>query len=351
MSTPEARNETSDDQSHAAKLLSLINSGWPAQALSVAAQFNIADLLATGPKTSEQLARLIGADAPSLYRLLRALVTLDIVREDESGAFALLPMGELLRSDIPESVRAWAVLVGRYHWPLWEHLLESIQSGESARKLFAGTEGFQHLEHDPEVAAIFNRAMVDLTRLIAPDVVRAYDFSGMKQIADIGGGYGELLAVILQSNPNACGVLLDLPHAIENGRRHLENAGVANRCEFVEGDFFDAVPLGADAYILKSILHDWDDEKGRVILENCARAMSPESKLLLIERMMPEHLGNNAADRDVARSDLNMLISLGAKERTAADFKALLIQAGLKLDQIIPIRRGLNILEATLASM
>jgi ubiquinone/menaquinone biosynthesis C-methylase UbiE len=338
--------EISEGDDLATRLLAIANSSWTSQALYAFAQLNLADLLAGGSATSEQLAAKADAHTPSLHRLLRAMVTIEIVREHDDGSFELTPMGALLRSDIEESVRSWVILVGRYQWQMWGHLVESVRTGESVRKLMAGTEGFQHLELDEEMAEIFNQAMVQLTRLIAPGVVRAYNFSEMKRIVDVGGGYGELLAAILKANPKAHGVLFDLPHAIQSSRRHLESAGVADRCELIMGDFFESIPAGADAYILKSILHDWNDQRSKVILESCRRAMNKDAKLLLVERVMPPQLGASAADRDLARSDLNMLISLAAKERTETDFTNLLESAGFRLTKLVPAGRGLSLLEA-----
>jgi hypothetical protein len=263
-------------------------------------------------------------------------VTLDILREREDGAFELRPMGALLRSDAAPSLRAWAIFWGRYQWQEWGQLLDSVKTGQSARQLLTGTDGPRYWEQHPEVAAVFNQAMVKLTQLITPAVVQAYDFTGMRRIIDVGGGYGELLVAILTAHPEACGVLFDVPHVIEQGRQHLERAALAHRCECVAGDFFEAVPGGADAYVLKSIIHNWNDERSTLILDNCRRAMPAGAKLLLVERIMPERLGVSAADQAHARGDLNRLIVNGllvnaAKERTATDFRALLASAGFHL--------------------
>jgi orsellinic acid C2-O-methyltransferase len=330
----------------AQRLLGIVNSNWMSQATYVAAQLRIPDLLIDGPKTTEELAAVTGSHAPSLQRLLRALTTIEILHEREDGSFALMPMGELLSSESPESVRAWTLLMGGYNWPVWGNLLYSVQTGKSARTLLTGTEEFQHLEQDPEWAAIFNQAMVDITRLVVPGVVRGYDFSGMNRIVDVGGGYGELLAAILKANPAAHGVLFDLPHAIDNGKRHLENAGLAQRCSFVTGTFFESVPNGADGYVLKSIIHDWNDERGQLILENCRQAMAPGARLLLVERVMPERLDASPAHQLIVRSDLNMLVALAAQERTEAEFRHLLSAAGFHVTHIEPVGFTFSIIEA-----
>jgi hypothetical protein len=203
------------------------------------------------------------------------------------------------------------------------------------------------LAQRPEQAAVFNQAMGERTRLIVPAVVQAYDFTGLKWIIDVGGGHGELLVAILKAYPEACGVLFDRPHVIEQSRQHLARAGLTHRCACLAGDFFDAVPGGGEAYVLKSIIHNWSDERSTRILDNCRRVMPAGAKLLLVERIMPERLGVSAADQAYAHGDLNMLLSLAAKERTAADFRALLASAGFHLTKIVPVGGEYSIMEAT----
>src|SRR5215470_6878903 len=252
---------TSTQESLALRLRAMINSNWITSALYVAAELGLPDLLASGPQTSEHLAQATGVHAPSLHRLLRALVTLDIVREREDGDFELLPMGALLRSNGAMSLRSCALFMGRNQWQEWGHLLDSITAGQSARQLLAGTAGSWRLSQNPERAAVYDQAMVELTRLIAPAVVQAYDFTDLRRIVDVGGGHGELLVAILKANPEACGVLFDVPHVIEQGQQHLASAALTHRCECMTGDFLEAVPGGGDAYVLKSILHSWNDEQ------------------------------------------------------------------------------------------
>lgn len=347
MDRPEGTGSPTSE-SAAFRLLDMVKSFWVTQALYVAAKLGIPDLLANGPRTSEELAEAAGmaAHPPSLHRLLRALTTLEVVREREDGAFELLPMGEPLRADSPVSLRSWTLYIGGYQWQTWGQLLESVQTGESARTRLLGTEGFEHLERDPQMAAAFNQAMVENTRLIRSAVVQAYDFSGMRRIVDVGGGYGELLGAILKANPQAQGVLFDMPHAIDEGRRHLEEAGLADRCAFISGSFFESVPAGADAYLLKSIIHDWNDERATAILQTCRGAMPAEAKLLLVERVLPQRLAATPADQATAYSDLNMLVSLAAKERTEAEFQTLLEAADLRLNTVVPAAGGFRILEA-----
>lgn len=325
----------------------MINSNWITSALYVAAELNLPDLLTSGPKTSAHLAQATGVHASSLHRLLRALVTLDIVREREEGDFALLPLGVLLQSDAARSLRAYAILVGRQHWQEWGHLLDSVKTGESVRYRLAGTDRAQYLAQHPERAAVFQQAMVEYTRLIAPAVVRAYDFAGCRRLIDVGGGHGELLMAILQARPAACGVLFDRPHAIEQGRQYLERAALAHRCECIAGDFFEAVPGGGDAYVLKSIIHNWNDAQSTIILGHCRRVMPAGAKLLLVELIMPERLGASAADQECVRSDLQMLLATDAQERTEAEYRALLAAAGFQVTTIVPVEGAFSLMEAT----
>jgi orsellinic acid C2-O-methyltransferase len=254
-------------------LIALIQGAALAQAVCVAADLRIADLMAGGCTTADELAQAIGSHPPSLHRLLRALTSLGLCDEDQAGSFALTPMGSLLRSDTSDSLRSWLLWFGKYQWPVWGRLLHSVRTGESARMLVTGAEGFSLLQNDPEAAALFNDTMERLTRAVAAEVAYACDFAGMRRIVDVGGGYGTLLAAVLQAHPQLRGVLLDMPHAIEGAAQQFERSGLAERCEVIAGDFFQRIPEGADAYILKNIIHDWDDERSSAILDNCRRAI------------------------------------------------------------------------------
>jgi orsellinic acid C2-O-methyltransferase len=336
-----------DTSSLARRLLEIINASWTSQATCVAAELQLADLLRDGPRSAADLAAATQTDPPSLLRLLRALTTLDICRQRDDGLFEITPMGELLAADAPGSVQAWAIWWGRHLWPVWGQLLYSVRTGKSARKLLMGTEGFKHLENDPNAAALFNRALAELTRLATDSFVRSYDFSGMNRVVDVGGGYGQLLAAILVANPSLTGVLFDLPHALEGGRKHLEQAGVASRCDFVAGDFFQSVPPDGDAYILKSILHDWDDARSREILQSCHRAMKPDARLLIVEQMLPDRLEVSSQHQFLVRSDLNMLVAHAAGERDEAAFRAMLTASGFRISRIMPAGLTFTVIEAT----
>jgi len=316
-------------------VIALIHGGSMSQAMGVAAELRITDLLATGPRGLDDLARASGTHAPSLRRLLRALASLELCIECDDGSFALGEMGHFLRADAPDSLRSWILWSCKYQWPVWGNLLHSVKTGESARSHATGTRGFGHLERDPQAAAVFNDAMVEQTRLVASELVRAYPFGEARRIVDVGGGFGALLAAVLNAHSGVHGVLFDLPHAIEGARRHLANVRVAQRCDFVSGDFFESIPVGADVYLLKSIIHDWDDERSVVILANCRRAISENGKLLLIERIMPGRMEGSPRHRALAWSDLAMLVGPGGRERSELEFRALLDGSGFKITRVI----------------
>jgi len=337
----------SDLAEAASKLNSMITGGWVSQAISVAAQLKIADHLAQGAKTSEELARATGAHPSSLYRLMRALVTIEILQERADGVFEITPMGLLLRSDTERSVRSWAIHCARRLSQDWTALFDSVKTGESARKLHFGQGAFEDLERDPEQAASFNQAMVELTRLVADGIVHGYDFSAIKRIVDVGGGYGQLLAAILKANPGARGTVFDLPHAAEKGRAYIREIGLSERCDFQSGSFFESVPGGADAYVLKSVIHNWPDERAQVILQCCHRAMAGRGKLLVVERIVPRRLDASAPHQAIALMDLNMLVVLGARERREEEFRALLSSAGFRVSRILPATPTVSIIEAT----
>jgi hypothetical protein len=327
------------------ELVTLINCAGLAQALSVAAELGIADLLADGPKLVEDLARATGSHAPSVRRLLNALSSVGVCSEREDGSFALDTLGALIRSEGETSLRSWVLWFGRHQWPMWGNLLSSVRTGESARKAALGTEGFDHLERDAETATIFNDAMAELSRLVAAEVVRSYDFTGIRSIVDVGGGRGALLAAILEAHPRMRGTVLDRPHAFA-GMAHVSNGSWRDRCDFVAGDFFTSVPQAADMYLLKNIIHDWDDERSILILRNCRSAMPARGRLALIERVMPDRFEASALHRTIAWADLAMLIGPGGRERTEVEFRTLLGRAGFTIVRVISTALEYSILEA-----
>jgi ubiquinone/menaquinone biosynthesis C-methylase UbiE len=332
-----------------ASLYPVISGYMASQAIHVAARLGIADLIAAGTNTSEALARATETHASSLHRLLRALVGLGLLEQIMPTRFALTPLGSTLRTEVPGSLRNAALYFGsELMWQGWGELLRSIRTGETAMRHLHGMGTFEYRAEHPEQAAVFNGAMSELTRQVAAAVVAVYDFSKFERIVDVGGGNGTLVAAILAATPHLRGVVFDIPSGVAEAGSRLEAAGVAHRCEIVEGDFFHSVPSGADAYIMKSIIHDWDDARSVTILRNCRRAISAHGKLLIVERIIPARVDPSIAHRQVLMMDLNMLVMAGGQERTEAEYRALLASAGFNLTAIVPDRAPTNfsILEA-----
>jgi O-methyltransferase domain/Dimerisation domain len=321
-----------------ANLMQVITGFMPARMVHLAAQLGLADQLADGPKDAMVLASNTTTHPPSLYRLLRALASLGIVDEREPGRFALTPLGAQLRTGAPGSLRNSALLYGGERtWQCWGDLLHSIRTGDTAMYHLYGEGSFEYLSTHPEGAAIFNEAMAEVTREVARAVGAAYDFAKFHQIVDVGGGNGTLIATILATAPSLRGIIFDLPAGVTEAPLQLAAAGCADRCEVIEGDFFQSVPSGADAYILKSIIHDWNDDRSIAILRNCRTAMSTASRLLLVERVMPIQMRAEHGHQRTAMMDMHMLGLLGGQERTESEYRKLFGASGFTLSRIVPL--------------
>jgi orsellinic acid C2-O-methyltransferase len=331
-----------------AALLSMINGAWMCQAIGLACELDLPDRLGSGPQPVDALARATRTHAPSLRRLLRALVTLGITEETGNDAFALGPAGRRLLRDAPDSLRGWALLASTRVWRSWGDMREGIRTGESVRRRTKGFADFGDLDSDPTEADVFNRAMISVTRPIAAALCAVIDFGGAACIVDVGGGPGHLLAALLKANPSARGVVFDLAHASEMAKRTLRDAGVADRARFLAGTFFDSAP-SADAYILKSVLHNWDDERASRILRSVRAAMRPKGHAYIVERIMPERLSTSDADREVVRADLQMLLGCDGCERTLSQYGALLQAAGLKSGMTKSLGNDFSVIEAVAA--
>ncbi len=319
----------------------MITGYWTSQAIYAAAKFDIAEHLSDGPKSVEELARLTSTNSDALYRLLRALASVGIFREGESRQFSLTPLAEPLRGSVPGSKRALALMMGDEQFRAWADIDYSIRTGEVAFDRVFGKPVFEYLGENPEKARIFDRAMVDVHGRESNAVLDAYDFSGIGVIADIGGGNGSQIANILNKHTTMKGILFDLPQVIERAQGPIESQGLSDRCELVGGSFFDSVPKGADAYIMRHIIHDWDDEKSLKILRNCHQAMDSHGKLLVVESVIPT--GN---DPFVGKFlDLHMLLIPGGKERTEEEYRSLFDTAGFELRQVVPTETDISILE------
>ena len=313
-------------------------------ALGVVAQLGIADHLADGPRSTADLAARTGANEDALYRVLRALATTGIFTETSSRTFALTPSGALLRSNVPGSVKDMVLwLCDSFHFRVYAEMAHSVRTGETLGDKLLGMPVFEYLQHNPELAARFNNAMTNFSAGIAPAVLEAYDFGGIDVLVDVAGGHGMLLASVLRKYPSMRGILFDVEHVIA-GAKAPEALGVADRCDKVSGDFFKAVPRGGDAYVLKSIIHDWDDDKAGVILRNTRAALEgkPNGKVLLVEAVIKP--GN---EPDLSKlGDLEMMLLPGGRERTEAEFAALFARNGFQLTRVVPTHAPLWVVEA-----
>lgn len=315
-------------------LLRLLSGFFPAQVLHVAVRLGIVDQLAKGPRSTPELAAAVGAEQASLERLLRALECFGVVAMQANGVVELTGPGARLRTEAPIAVhRLVRLLCCTEMWSTWGELEYSVRTGKPSWEQLYGPL-FDYLEARPERNLVFTSGMSEGARLTAPGIVEAGNFARFGTVADIGGGTGMLLAAVLAANPGVHGVLLDLPTVIENASAVLSAAGVGDRCQLVPGNFFESVPPSADAYLLKSVIHDWDDEPSLKILGNCRSAMSPNATLLLVEAVMAECPANPLDNYFTIMSDLIMLACCGGKERTEAQYRALLDTAGFDLVEV-----------------
>jgi O-methyltransferase/methyltransferase family protein len=325
-------------------LLHMMTGCWISQALYVAAKLGIADLLQEGPQSCTRLAEATQTHPRALYRVLRVLANVGVFVEDEAECFRMTPLAEPLCTDAPGSLRAFAIMLGApEHWRAWEGMLHSVSTGQPAFDHVFGVPLFQYFPAHPEAAQLFNDAMTSRSGQENAAIVAAYDFAAAHTVVDVGGGQGTLLASILHAHPKARGVLFDLPHVIAPARTRMESTGQAARWEFMAGDFFTAVPVGGDLYLLKKVIHDWDDERAQRILTNCRTAMSNTGRLLLMEPLIPP--GNEPSFNKLL--DLLMLVwNAGGRERTEREHQTLLASAGFHLSRVIPTRSGISIIEA-----
>lgn len=319
----------------------MITGYWISQAIYAAAKFGIADHLKDGPKTVAELAKTTATDPGALYRLLRALASVGIFAEEGTRAFKLTPLAEPLRSDVAGSKRALALMSGDEQFRAWAEVEYSVRTGKIAFDKVFGQPIFDYLGAHPDKARIFDAAMVGIHGRESNAILDAYDFSGLNVIADIGGGNGSQITEILKKHAQLKGILYDLPHVIERARERIVAAGLQERCQLISGSFFDAVPAGADAYLMRHIIHDWDEEKCLTILRNCHRVMSATGKVLVIESVIPP--GNEPFGGKLL--DLVMLLIPGGKERTAAEYRTLFEQAGFEVTRIIPTTSEISIVE------
>jgi hypothetical protein len=329
-------------ESASVAVLQVIKNYWLSRAVCVAAKLGIPDLVRNGPKTLDELATATKTHAPSLRRLLRALASEGWFFEDEGDRFTATPLTAGLQTGVTGSLRALAIAeLGQEHYPAWAELAYSVKTGEIAFNHVFGMANWEFWSKNPEHASIFNDAMADVTALVEPAILHSYDFSSIPKIVDVGGGKGSLISAVLAAYPAMQGILFDLPHVADAGRRQLEKAGLANRCEVVAGSFLESVPSGGDAYMLKWILHDWNDEHSVAILRNCHRAMARNGKVLLVESVIP---GRNQPFLHKFM-DLNMMVMNGGRERILEEYRQVLEVAGFRLGKVIQAPAELAVIE------
>ncbi|GAA3391675.1 methyltransferase [Cryptosporangium minutisporangium] len=330
------------DRSAAQSRLAHLMDGYLAtQLLYVAASLDLPEALADGPRTADELAEVVDADPAALARVLRGLAAEDVLDEDGDGRFALTELGTLLR----DSLRGPAVVRGGLYFRAAAGLLDAVRRGGTAFAHVYGEPFFDYLDQNPDAGSAFQDSMAGRSTREAAQVVAAYDFARVRRVVDVGGGRGVLLAAILGAAPHLSAVLLDRPAVAEQARDRLTSAGLADRCDVVGGDFFASVPAGADTYLLSRVLHDWDDESAVRILAACRRAVPDGGRLLVVDSVLPRFAREQPA---AIRMDLHMLLLLGARERTAAEFERLLERSGWLLRRIVPTGApdALSLLEA-----
>lgn len=324
------------------KMMQLITGSWVSQCIGAAARLGVADHLLSGPKTGAELATACGASADYLTRLMRMLSSVGVFAWSDDR-FALTPLSEMLRSDVPGSMRYFAISeTDQAHWQPWGRFYEAVKVGQPMAREALGMDTWDYYGQHPDQAADFTRSMHGLSQMAVAAALSVYDFSRYRLIADIGGAHGAVLAGILQANPSARGILLDLPHVVRDAGSTLAREGIADRVDVVAGDFFASQPTGPDLYLFKHILHDWSDDKALAILATTRAAMKPGATVLLIEFLLP-----TAAEPSPAfLMDMNMMVVLDGRERSEADFAALLARAGLTLVRVVPTPSPFALIEA-----
>lgn len=317
----------------------------PAALIGVILELGIPDLLQDGTKPVSEIAAATHANEDALYRMLRTLSSFGIFTESSARSFALTSAGQCLRSDVPHSLRGyvrWATNALLFR--SYAELMHSAKTAEPALDHVLGESLFSHLQSNPELSRVFDDGMTSFSRIVSSAVLRAYDFSGINVLADVAGGEGALLSAILQKYPTMRGLLLEQEHVLTGARKRLHESGLADRCSTLTVDFFNTVPSGADAYLMKSIIHDWDDRRAGIILRNCREALAgvERGRLLLVEAIIPP--GN---DPHMAKLlDMQMLVLAGGRERTRDEFQTLLSHSGFRMTAVVPTDSFISIVEA-----
>jgi len=331
-------------QNPAEQVLQIAMGYMASSALYVAIALNVPDELAGGPKDVSALARACGANEDALYRVLRLLASMGMFAEQGPRKFALTPASDLLRKDVPGSLRGMAVfLPDPFHLRVYAELMHSVMTGQPAADKALGVPVFEYLAQHPDYSRVFNDAMTALSAPVIGAAIEAYDFSTIGTLVDVAGGHGEVLMSILKACPNVRGILADVDHVIEGAKPRIAAAGLSSRCEAVAIDFFKSVPAGGDAYVMKHIIHDWDDERASLILRNIGTAMgSKRGKVILLEMVL-----RGAGELDLGKLlDIEMLAMPGGRERSAEEFKALFARSGFEMTKVVPTKSPLSVVEA-----
>lgn len=322
-----------------ARVFGLITGMWAAKAAAACAELGIPDVLAHGPKTADEVAKAIDADPSATYRLMRGVASVGVLVAEPNGRFALTPVGEMLRKDVPGSMRSLLLAeMAPGHWLPWGHLTDAVRTGKPSLPKVLGKGAWEYYRDNPEEGRLFSEGMTGISMMAVQAVLSSYSFAGAKKIVDVGGAHGAFLAAVLEREPSAKGVLFDQPQVVEGSGATLEK--VAARVERIGGDFFAEVPKGGDVYLVKHILHDWNDDECVKILKNVRGAMDPKGRVVVVELLIGDHPG------PAPLMDLNMLVMLTGRERTADEFGALFAKAGLRLSGVTPTHSPVVVIEA-----
>ncbi|MFQ5700793.1 MAG: methyltransferase [Acidobacteriota bacterium] len=340
---PEDRANQAETEPPHVQLIQMATGYWVSRIVFVAAKLGLADLLADEPRSAADLAGPTGTHARSLHRLMRTLAGLGILSEGADRRFSLAPLGEALKIGAPGSARSTILsLAGQWAWRAWEEFPHCVETGDTAMEKAWGMPVFEFLAKHPREASYFSEAMVGIHGQEPPAIAAAYDFSGCETIVDVGGATGNLLTTVLAGYPESRGVLFDRPHVVRDAPALIARRGLADRIVIEEGSFFERVPAGGDAYLLSHIIHDWSEDQCLAILGNCREAMRPDSRLLIIEFVLPAgnapHFGKLA--------DMVMLAIPGGEERTEQEYGALVEKAGFRLTQVVPTDSPVSVVEA-----
>jgi ubiquinone/menaquinone biosynthesis C-methylase UbiE len=309
------------------------------QIIVAACELGIPDLVGDGPRTASELAAATGTQEGALRRFLHGLVAWGVLTEDAGDRFTATSISETFRADRP-GLRNLALMLDHEAYRTWQELTFSLRTGEPAFERVYGKPRWEALQDDPDGAAKFNAAMVENTKRVANAFAQSFDFAKVATVVDVGGGNGALLAAVLQANPDTRGILFDLPTGLIGAKERMDEAGLGDRVSLVEGDFFASVPSGADLYMLKWIIHDWNDKEATAILTTCRAAMQPSARLVLIERTLPDRIDASPRSLEVTMADLNMMVVLGGRERTQQEYERLMEEAGLRMVAARPLAGG-----------